>query len=394
MKGWQTSYMQMVAAELGEIISTIKLAFLDVGQADTIVISCSDTKEAIVVDCVNAKAVRNYLTREQITQLRGIIVTHLHLDHYSEVPALLKNYRLIPGMEECKVVAFNEIFNQKNLQKLIQDDYKHSDEIFSLRISTALQDLISWRDQNDSKYALLQVQLGSSIPYQCEGSLINSLHLLHPHAAQYRRLETKGLNNTSVILQVIGPGSKALLTGDLEPYGWKQLCANHQELQSDVLKFPHHGGAWKFDEVNDLLDKVNPSIVVISVGSIGAKYMHPHPDVFRALAKRPHIRVLCTQATNQCHHQQAVQNEKSLITHHFKAEAESTEDKIFLTNSRGGCPCAGTVIIELGEKAQVVQPELAFHRNTIITPHLKSHQCSISSNESVEHRLQIKAQTT
>lgn len=356
----------------------IKIAFLDVGQADTMIISCPDTQEAIVVDCVNAKAVRDYLTREHITQLRGIIITHLHADHYREVPLFLKNYRQIPGMQECKVLAFNEIFNQKNLQKLIQDndDHSNSSEGPSPSIPTALQDLIDWRDRNESNYALLQVQQGLSVPYQSEGTLIKSFHLLHPHAAQFRRLEAKGLNNTSIVLQIKGPGTKALLTGDLEPKGWKWLSTNHSDLQSDVLKFPHHGGAWFGHDVDDLLDKVDPSIVVISVGSEGfEKYNHPHPDVFTALAKRPHIRVLCTQATNQCQLHACVENERDSVVRQLKVNAEQNGHQLLLSRSKKSCPCAGTVIIELDNEASVLQPDLTFHRNSIIKTHYKAHKC-------------------
>jgi len=386
----------MINRESVEIIPNIKIAFLDVGQADTIVISCPDTQEAIIVDCVNAKVVRDYLTREHITQLRGIIITHLHADHYREVPLFLKNYRQIPGMQECKVLAFNEVFNQKNLQKLIQDDDEHSDPSkgSSPLIPTSLQNLIDWRDQNESKYALLQVQQGLSKPYQSEGTLIKSLHLLHPHAAQFRRLEAKGLNNTSVVLQIKGPGAKALLTGDLEPKGWKWLSANHPDLRSDVLKFPHHGGAWNGNDIDDLLDKVNPSIVVISVGSEGfERYVHPHPDVFEALAKRPHIRVLCTQATNQCHQKAQVQNERNAVIQKFKVEVDRTGHQIFF--SKKGCPCAGTVIIELGEKARLLEPEISFHRETVIKAHYKVHQCNFEDamSERRSSILQVKERT-
>lgn len=380
--------MKMIKIESDKSTPNIRIAFLDVGQADTIVVSCPDTQEAIIVDCVNAKAVQDYLTREQIIHLRGIIITHLHADHYNGVPTLLKNYQQIPGMQECKVVAFNEVFNQKNLHQLIQDTDEHSSgysissKVASILVSTSLQDLINWRNQNDSKYALLQAQLGSTIPYQSEGTLIKSLHLLHPHAAHFRRLEAKGLNNTSVVLQIIGPGSKALLTGDLEPEGWRQLCANHSDLRSDVLKFPHHGGAWKDKDVDSLLDKVSPSIVIISVGSEGfERYVHPHPDVFTALSKRPHIRVLCTQATNQCQRKQLVQNERDSVINHFKAEANKNGHLLFL--SKKGCPCAGTIIIELGDKAQVLQPEMIFHQQSIIKPHFGEHKCNIEYNSLV-----------
>jgi beta-lactamase superfamily II metal-dependent hydrolase len=63
----------------------LRVAFLDVGQGDTIVVSNSTTHEAIVIDCINANAVLDYLTQEKIKYLRGILITHLHSDHFSEV---------------------------------------------------------------------------------------------------------------------------------------------------------------------------------------------------------------------------------------------------------------------------------------------------------------------
>lgn len=354
----------------------IKIAFLDVGQGDTVVVSCPETQEAIVVDCINAKAVKDYLIQEHITHLSGIIVTHLHADHYSGVPALLKNYLQVPNMQECKVVAFNKAYSKK-FQGLMEEDDgdKHSASIKEQNhvIYTAFQDLIKWHEQNEAKYTTIQVQLGSSIPYHGEGTLLKSLHLLHPSAANITRLETKGLNNTSVVLRVVGPASSALLTGDLEPAGWQQLAEKHTDLQSDVLKLPHHGGAWKDSDVNNLLDVVNPSIVIISVGSDGQRYNHPNPSVFAALAKRPHIRVLCTQATNQC--RQSVLDQSAAITNLLKVQANKSGRK--LIGSNRGCPCAGTVIVELKDKAHVLQPDSQFHQESIIKPHFTEHKCNL-----------------
>src|SRR5258708_12288899 len=103
----------MIRTELDEKPPGIKIAFLDVGQADTIVISSPDTQEAIVVDCVDPKAVLNYLTKEQIKYLRGIIITHLHADHYSAVANLLNNCHQIPAMPKFQLFPFNKIFNHK-----------------------------------------------------------------------------------------------------------------------------------------------------------------------------------------------------------------------------------------------------------------------------------------
>jgi competence protein ComEC len=355
-------------------LPNIKIAFLDVGQGDTTIISCPETQEAIVVDCINAKAVKDYLVEEHITHLSGIIVTHLHADHYSGVPALLKNYLQVPNMEECKVVAFNK-FSSKKFQKLMDDDDKHSSSMEEQNniISTAFQDLIKWHEQNDTKYTTIQVQLGSSIPYHHKGTLIKSLDLLHPSAANITRLETKGLNNTSVVLRISGPASSALLTSDLEPVGWQQLVSKYSDLHSDVLKFPHHGGAWKDTDINNLLDAVDPSIVIISVGSEGQRYNHPNPSVFEAISKRPHIRLLCTQATNQC--RQSVIDQQTDVTNLLKVQVSKSGRK--LIGSKHGCPCAGTVIIELKEKTHVLQPEIQFHQEFIIKPHFTDHKCNL-----------------
>ncbi len=82
-----------------ETLPIIKIAFLDVGQGDTAVISCADTHEAIVVDCVDAKAVLNYLKQEEIMHLRGVIITHLHADHYKDVASLLYNCSEVLGVQ-------------------------------------------------------------------------------------------------------------------------------------------------------------------------------------------------------------------------------------------------------------------------------------------------------
>lgn len=44
------------------LLDNLKVAFLDVGQGDTIVVSNPTTHEAVVVDCINANAVLDYLT--------------------------------------------------------------------------------------------------------------------------------------------------------------------------------------------------------------------------------------------------------------------------------------------------------------------------------------------
>ena len=354
----------------------LKIAFLDVGQGDTIVISDPESREAIVIDCTNANAVLDYLAQEHIEYLRGILISHLHADHYSEVDYLLYRYNLVPGLSECERLGFSQITDRNKYDLLIQDKDEHS--LYYERVrekenwsrKNSIETIRRWCKDDKTRFINPQVETRPA-PLKFEGELAQNILLMHPYILDIPDLQVKGLNNTSVVLRVSGAGSSALLTGDLEPAGWKELYKNYSHLQSDVLKFPHHGGAWRSKEINDLLDIVDPSIVVISVGSKGyQKYAHPHPEVFEALRKRPNIHLLCTQATNQC--RQHVMTQRRIIRDLLIKQTNKNGQE--LIGSKRGCPCAGTIVIELGESAQVIQPETAFHQQVII-PHFENRQC-------------------
>jgi Predicted hydrolase (metallo-beta-lactamase superfamily) len=194
------------------------------------------------------------------------------------------------------------------------------------------------------------------------------------------------LNDISIVLQVTGTGASALLTGDLEPLGWQSLKDQNYELKSDVLKFPHHGGAWNEAETDDLLSVVQPSVVAISVGSNNG-YDHPRSDVFNAIQKRHDLRLLCTQATDKC--QASVQSERNNVIIQFQKQAKK-DLSFFLPPRDKQCPCSGSVIIELRDKPLIVQPNTAFHES-IINDHFKEHRCFIHAEPSTVGRESYKS---
>lgn len=55
----------------------VRIAFLDVGQGDTMIVSIPETGEAVIVDCVEPDIVFAYLQEQKITSVRGLIGTHL-----------------------------------------------------------------------------------------------------------------------------------------------------------------------------------------------------------------------------------------------------------------------------------------------------------------------------
>jgi competence protein ComEC len=361
----------------------IKLAFLDVGQGDTTIITCPDTHEAIVVDCVDSDAALKYLKREEITQLRGVIITHLHADHYKETADLLYSYAKGEGTLDCEVLAITEhvpnpryLKAEKILNQWPPDRDGHS-AVFeqpsgksSGKNKSSLAKLYQWCQENKKKCQLILADSNVLLPIQ--GIIAQSLKILHPTSFDIPDLKRRELNDISIVLRVTGTGASALLTGDLEPTGWQYLKDQNYELKSDVLKFPHHGGAWSEAQTDDLLSVVQPSVVAISVGSNNG-YDHPHTDVFTALQKRHDLRLFCTQATDKC--QTSVQSERDNVI--FKFEQQSRKDNSFFPPAREKhCPCSGSVIVELRDTPVIIQPNTAFHES-LINVHFKKHKCLI-----------------
>lgn len=85
-------------------------------------------------------------------------------------------------------------------------------------------------------------------------------------------------NNNCVVLRLSAGPSHFLLTGDIEQPAEKGLIADHQPLESEFLKVPHHGS--KTSSTAPFLAAVDPRVAVISVG-VANPFGHPSPSVVR-----------------------------------------------------------------------------------------------------------------
>lgn len=347
----------------------VRLAFLDVGQGDTSVISIPETREAVVVDCIDAFSVISYLEREKIKHLRGILITHLHLDHFSTVVELLDNLEEHLGLS-CERILFHiPKVNKKYFKRVYSDEDAHSEEadVKGYLRKNTLSELLRWAKENRETYNNLTKQRGSDLPMQ------NIIELLHPWELDVSDLLASSLNDMSAVLKVKGIATSALLMGDLELEGWEALKKQNSTLQSDVLKFPHHG-SWKDDTPQELLDTVNPSVVVISVGTNGIRYDHPNEHVLDSIAQRKNVNLMCTQVTKKCEANLQTKTSGVKTAH----EAESERSGCFQTQNTSGCPCAGTIVVELGKTVNILQPNPRFHQN-LIKRHFTTPKCVASS---------------
>jgi hypothetical protein len=85
------------------------------------------------------------------------------------------------------------------------------------------------------------------------------------------------------------------------------------------------------------------------------------------------VRLLCTQATAQC--ASHIGEKQSQVIELFRQQANERSDFFFVEQK--GCPCAGTVIVELGESARLLQPAIELHQEQIIQGYCDNHKCII-----------------
>jgi competence protein ComEC len=90
-------------------------------------------------------------------------------------------------------------------------------------------------------------------------------------------------NNNSIVLRVVYGRARVLLTGDAEAEEETDLIASGRDISADVLKVGHHGSRWS--STDSFLDRVRPSIAVLSVGRNNT-YGHPHGEVLERLRRR------------------------------------------------------------------------------------------------------------
>ena len=186
--------------------------------------------------------------------------------------------------------------------------------------------------------------------------------VLHPSEADHlEALALRNQNECSVVLRIEYAGARILLAADVQMRGWGWMVDSNTDLKANVFKFPPHG-AWYDCEpsLDQVLGLVDPSVVVISVGSTNG-YRHPSIETFRLLRSLQHkVRFMCTQATTQCH--SALETAATRIRELLPLESRGGHS---FKNSET-CPCAGSVTVSVSSTGVVrVSPTLSQHNRAI-----------------------------
>lgn len=236
----------------------LRVAFLDVGQGDAIVVEFPDGK-TLLLDAgprtvsydAGSFAVIPFLRWSGIRSLDYIVLSHPHSDHLGGIPAVLHEFSIGKIIEAGSTT-----------QSALFDEYHHL--IDTLHLNRCI------------------VHAGMRI---AEDSLWRC-YVVHPsfEFIPQKNRPASNLNNESVVLKIVYGATTVLLEGDAERDAESRIRQLYGTfLKSDLLKVGHHGS--RTSSSPPMIECIDPREAVISVGAHN-KFHHPSPITLNLFKSR------------------------------------------------------------------------------------------------------------
>lgn len=229
--------------DLAKASGNIKVHYIDVGQADSILIQQGDHN--MLIDAGNnadSNLVLNYLKNQGVKKLDYVIGTHPHEDHIGGLDVVVKNF--------------------------------NTDKIFLPKVTS---NTVTFKD-----LAAAIKNKGLKITTPEVGTSYNlgeaTWTILAPNATSYDEI-----NNYSIVIRLQYGNNSFMFTGDAESISENEILQKQLNLKADVLKIGHHGSSSSTS--NSFLNKVNPKYAIISVGK-NNDYGHPHKPTMERLKSK------------------------------------------------------------------------------------------------------------
>lgn len=220
--------------------SMLKVTAIDVGQADSILITAGE--RSMLIDAGTNEAsdtVIDYIKEQGITKLDYVIGTHPHEDH-------------IGGMDA--------VINTFDVDKVILPDAQSNTKTFE-----DVLDAISNKG----------LKITKPVPGTTYSLGTASFTVLAPNSSKYG-----DLNNYSVVIKLVSGGTSFLFMGDAESKSEREILENGFNIEADYLKLGHHGSDTSTSD--DFLNAVNPKYAIISAGEDN-DYGHPADETIKKL---------------------------------------------------------------------------------------------------------------
>lgn len=235
-----------MAADASKMLRNgLQVHFIDVGQADAILIKGPDNQN-IMIDAGNnadSENVVNYIKKQGVKSFKAVIGTHPHEDHIGGLDAVINNFD-VEKVYLPKVTNNTETF--RDVLKAVKDK--------GITVSTAKK----------------------GVKLELSGM---EMEFLGPVGTSY-----KELNDYSAVAKLTYGSTGFLFEGDAEAVSENEMLQSDiaGKLEANLIKIGHHGSSSSTTPA--FLNKVKPEYAVISVGR-NNDYKHPHKETMELLKK-------------------------------------------------------------------------------------------------------------
>lgn len=220
----------------------LTVSYIDVGQADSILIQTPGGKN-VLIDAGNngdASTIVTYLKAQNISRLDYVIATHSHEDHIGSLDTVIKTFDI------GQVVMPKESSNTQTFR-----------DVITAIANKGLKPI-------EAK-AGVKLDMGSEIYAE----------LLAPNSSGY-----DDTNDYSAVLRLVYGKNSFLFTGDAETQSETEMLRLGSQLKANVLKVGHHGS--RTSSTAAFLKLVAPKYAIISVGKDNS-YGHPTGEALARL---------------------------------------------------------------------------------------------------------------
>lgn len=226
----------------GRPSTDFEVTFFDVGQADSALVRTKSGIDILIDTGKSNNLALRRLRESGVKKIDLLIISHFEEDHSGGTLAILKKYNVSTIIGPAASKKSN---NQRQISQFLRKN--------GTRLILA--------KQNDQwKFGNITIKVFNPRPDK----------------------QTEELNNASLVIKLVYGSNSFLFPGDIEEET-QDILERDKDLQSDVLKVPHHGAADAADA--EFLETVDPSLAVVSAGR-NNPYGHPSGKYLSLLNER------------------------------------------------------------------------------------------------------------
>jgi len=226
-------------------LNDLEVHFIDVGQADAILLEYSEDKEDfhILIDSGdwNSHVAVNYLEQMNVEKLDLLVGTHPHSDHIGQMDTIINE------LDVAEVWMSGDVTTTQVFERVLNAIDENNVDYNEPRIG--------------EDYAIGPLDIKVVAPTEINGDL----------------------NDGSIAFKATYGDISFLFTGDAEKTSEQTMVSSDQNLDADILKLGHHGS--DTSSTPEFIEAVDPDVGVMSVGNKNS-YGHPSKSVIDRMTDR------------------------------------------------------------------------------------------------------------